>query len=336
MLGETQIRWILRTSARLLSDGAEPVRGLVQPTGAFFPDAFDGSPKAVAALSARILEHAGLADVAAEVNIAAPDGSVQKASCSSGACGGGGAIDTRLDRVSKRSDGTYVIGLAAAETKHPVALTTTLARAVALIFLVESGAMESTPPRDLEATVDLAAVLLGFGVLMANGSHIYQKGCGGVAVHSATKMSVEEIGMALAVFCALHEVPDRLAQKHLTTTPQEAFDEAAVWCASNRKIVKLLRSDPAAIEEDRYQLGEARSWLARALGIGRKKKPATVDDELAQIEKWVQTADSGVWGFGSRSASSAPGPSAKKEIDPAKAARLAEIRAFIEENAETR
>lgn len=315
MLGETQIRWILRTTARLLSDGAEPVRGLVQPTADFFPDAFDGSPKAVAALCARIQEHAGLSDVPAEVNIAAPDGSIQKASCSSGACGGGGQIDTKLDRVSKRSDGTYVIGLAAGETRHPVALTTTLARAVALIFLVESGAIESTPPRDLEASVDLTAVLLGFGVLMANGSHIYQKGCGGVAVHSATKMSVEEIGMALAVFCALHEVPDRAAQKHLTTTPREAFDEAAVWCASNRKIVKMLRADPVAIEEERYELGEARSWLARALGFGKKKRP-TVDEELAQLEKWVQT------------------PAAKKAIDPAKAARLAEIRAFMEENAE--
>ena len=333
LLGETQIRWTLRTTARLLSDGAEPVRGLVLPTGAFFPDAFDGSPKAVAALCARIQDHAGLADVPTEVKIAAPDGSVQKASCSSGACGGGGQVDTKLDRVSKRSDGTYVIGLAAGETRHPVALTTTLARAVALIFLVESGAIESTPPRDIEATVDLAAVLLGFGVLMANGSHIYQKGCGGVAVHSATKMSVEEIGTALALFCALHDVPDRVAQKHLTTTPLEAFDEGAVWCASNRKIVKMLRSDPVAIEEERYELGEARSWLARALGIGKKKK-ATADEELAQIEKWVQTADSGVWGFGSRAASSTPGAAAKKVVDPAKAARLAEIRAFMEESAE--
>jgi hypothetical protein len=122
--------------------------------------------------------------------------------------------------------------------------------------------------------------------------------------------------MALAIFCALHEIPDRLAQKHLETTPRECFDEASVWVASNRKLVRMLRSDPVAIEEDRFELREARSWLARALGIG-KKKQLSPEDELAQLEKWVAT------------------PAAKKAVDPAKAARLAEIRAFMEESPES-
>lgn len=313
--GETTIRWILRTTARLLADGAEPVNGLVLPTAAFFPDRFDGSPRAVAALAARMQAHAGLAGVPAEVNIAAPDGTIQKASCSSGACGTG-AVDARLDRVARRADGSYAIAVGAGEARHPVALTTAFARAVSLIFLVESGAIETTPPRDVEAAADLAATLLGFGVLVANGSHIYAKGCGGVSVQSATKMTVEELGVALAIFCALHEIPARLAEKHLETTPRESFDEGAVWAASNRKLVRMLRSDPVAIEEERYEIGESRSWLARALGIGKKKAP-TPDEELAQIEKWVST------------------PAAKKAVDPAKAARLAEIRAFIEETAES-
>jgi hypothetical protein len=312
--GETQIRWILRTAARLLQDGAEPVRGLVLPTAAFFPDKFDGSPRSVAALCARIQEHAGLTDVTTEVNIAAPDGTVQKASCSSGACGSGGAFETKVDRVARRPDGSYVIGVGAGEVRHPVALTTALTRAVSLVFLVEAGALETTPPRDIEATVDLAATLLGFGVLATNGSHIYMKSCGGVNVQSATKMGVEELSMALAIFCALHQIPARLAQKHLETTPRECFDEASVWVASNRKLVGLLRSDPITIAEDRYELREARSWLARALGIGKKR--ATPEEELAQLEKWVAA------------------PAAKKEVDPAKAARLAEIRAFMEESAE--
>lgn len=312
---ETQIRWLFRSTARLLEAGAEPVRGLVLPTGAYFPDAFDGTPKAVAALCARIQEHAGLADIPAEVSIAAPDGTVQKASCGSGACGGGGDFDTKLDRVRRHPDGSYSIGVGAGEVRNPTALTTALTRSVALMFLVESGAIEATLPRDLEATTDLAATLLGFGVLMTNGSHIYMKGCSGVSVHSATKMSVEELGLALALFCALHEIPDRLASTHLETSPREAFEEGSVWIASNKKLVKMLRSDPTRIEDDDYALHEARSWLARALGIG-KKKQVTPEEELAQMEKWVAN------------------PRVKKAVDPAKAARLAEIRAFMEENAD--
>jgi len=310
---EIQIRWIFSTTARLLEAGAEPVRGLVLPTAAYFPDAFDGSPRSVAALCARIQEHAGLSHVVTEVNVAAPDGTAQKASCSSGACGGGGNFDTKLDRIARHSDGSYTITVGAGEVRQAAALTTALTRAVSLIFLVESGAIETTPPKDIEAAADLAATLLGFGVLMTNGSHIYMKSCGGVQVHSATKMGVEEMGMALAIFCALHDIPDRLAQKHLETTPRESFDEASVWCASNRKIVRLLRSDPVAIEEDRYEIGEARSWLARVVGFGMKEQ-STPEEELAQIEKWVAS------------------PVAQKAVDPAKAARLAEIRAFMEEN----
>src|SRR4051812_21693030 len=121
---ETQIRWIFRTTARLLSDGAEPVRGLVLPTAAYFPDAFDGSPKSVAALCARIQEHAGLSEVVTEVNITGADGTVQKASCSSGACGGGGGFDTRLDRIARRTDGSYAIAVGAGEVRQPAALRT--------------------------------------------------------------------------------------------------------------------------------------------------------------------------------------------------------------------
>jgi hypothetical protein len=299
-----------------LADGAEPVRGLVTPTAAYFPDTFDGSPKSVAALCARIQEHAGMSDVTTEVRVTAPDGTVQKASCSSGACGGGGAISAKLDRVARMADGSYAIAVGAGEVRQSAALTTALARAVSLIFLVESGAIETTPPKDIEAAADIAATMLGFGVLVTNGAHIYMKGCGGVQVHSATKMGVEELGMALALFCALHDIPDRLAEKHLETTPREAFAEANVWVASNKKLVKLLRSDPVAIEEDRYELAPARSWLSRALGFG-KKKQLSPEEELAQIEKWVA------------------GPNAKKAVDPAKAARLAEIRAFMDENAES-
>ena len=40
---ELQLRWLLRRTAKLLELGAEPVNGLILPTGDFFPDKFDGS-----------------------------------------------------------------------------------------------------------------------------------------------------------------------------------------------------------------------------------------------------------------------------------------------------
>src|SRR6188768_2045331 len=99
---EPQIRWILRTTAALLQQGAEPVRGLVLPNGTFFPDAFDGSPGAVAALMKRMQEHAGLSDLRVELGIVSPEADALKVGgCSTGACGGPGAIEGKLERVSQ-------------------------------------------------------------------------------------------------------------------------------------------------------------------------------------------------------------------------------------------
>src|SRR5262245_38476933 len=144
---ERQIRWILRTSAALLQHGAEPVHGLVQPTAEFFPDRFDGSPKAVAALMVRVQEHAGLADVRVEIAVVVPEGAGQTVSCTSGACSGIAPSPT-LDRISRQSDGTYRVVISAGEIRHPTVLTTALVRAVSFMFLTEAEALDAFLPRD--------------------------------------------------------------------------------------------------------------------------------------------------------------------------------------------
>lgn len=317
---ETQIRWILRTSATLLEYGAEPVRGLVQPTAEFFPDRFDGTPKAVEAVLGRVQEHAGLADVPVELAVVAPNGEVKTSGCSSGACGAGaslgGAKGAKLERVARLEGGGYRIAVSAGEVMHPVVLTTAFVRAVSFMFLSEADALAALAPTDREPAVDVAAALLGFGVLVTNGSYIYAKGCGGVQVHSATKMPVDELTVALAIFCRLHQVPDRLAERHLEVTPRAHFEEAAVWSHSNAQVLKLLREDRERIAADDYQLGESRSWLARALGIG-KKRARGPEDDLAALERALPAAKKGAEG---------------RQVDPDKAAKLAELRALVDES----
>ncbi len=57
--------------------------------------------------------------------------------------------------------------------------------------------------------IDLASVWLGFGVITCNGSYIYSKSCGGVRGASATSLPVEELALALAIHCKLHNHPRR-------------------------------------------------------------------------------------------------------------------------------
>ncbi|EYF01567.1 hypothetical protein [Chondromyces apiculatus] len=318
---EPQIRWILRTTATLLDLGAEPVRGLIQPNGDFFPDTFDASPRAAAAVLARVQEHAALADTKIALNIITPEGEARAGGgCSSGACAtpstGNGE---KFERVTLLADGGYLVSVAAAELRHPVVLTTAFVRAISFIFLTEAGAWESLQPRDREPAIDLAAILLGFGVLVANGSYIYAKGCGGVQVHSATRMPVDEVTLALAIFCRLHQIPDRTAMRHLELTPRAHFEESAVWTASNTSLLKLLRDDPARIAADGYDLSESRSWLARVLGIGVRRAP-TLDDELVAFERSLPQGR--------------PRTPALSQ-NPAQKAKLAELRALVDESLES-
>jgi len=314
---EPQIRWNLRRTAGLLKLGAEPVRGLVQPTGDFFPDRFDGSPGSVASLMARVQGHAGLSDLDVELSIVSPEGEAQNVSCSSGACGGTGKIEARSDRVARRNDGSYNVVIGAGEVRSATVLTTAMARSVAYMFMTESGAYDELPGREREPATDLAAALLGFGVLVANGSYIYAKGCGGVQVHTATKMPVDETAFALAIFCKLHQVPERLAAKHLDPTPRDHLSEAMVWADSNAVVLRQLRADPDAVEGDDFSLNPAGSWLSR---LFKSKKPRTArptDDDLADLERSLQ-----------------PGQP-KKALDPARARRLAEIRELVDESLES-
>jgi len=193
---------------------------------------------------------------------------------------------------------------------------------VSFMFLNEADGYDGIPPADREPLTDLCAVLLCFGVLEANGSYIYMKGCGGVQVHAATQMPVDELTVALAVYCKLHDVPERVAAKHLELTPGEHFDEASVWASSNMSVVRLLRANPQAFEEDTYSLSPARSWLARVLGVGKKKRASSPDEELAELERSLPAK----LGEGSAKKSRA--------VDPEKARRMAELKALVDESLE--
>jgi hypothetical protein len=312
---EPRIRWMLHRTAALLEQGAEPVNGIILPTEEFFPDTFDGTPQAVVALMKRIQTHAGLSDLDVELTFVTPEGeTASTGGCSSGACGPGGKIETRLDRVGRREDGSYVVAIGTSEVGHPVVLTTALVRAVACMFMTEAGAYEELIPSDREPATDIAATMLGFGVLVTNGSHVVMKGCGGSKVHSATRLSTDELTLALAMFCRSFGIDTRLAHKHLDEVPREHFARAETWVRANASIVRRLREDSKGIRKDAFVLDQADSWLSRVFSFGRNKRGPTAEETLSQLER------------------SMPSAQTRKPMDPARAKKLAELRALVDES----
>lgn len=104
----------------------------------------------------------------------------------------------------------------------------------------------------------------------------------------ATQMTVDEIGLALAIYCKLHRVEPGAARRHLDPTPRACFNEAVAWTGSNASVVKRIKDDPESIAMQAYSLSPARSWLARTLGLGRAKDVGSADDdELASVMKEI-------------------------------------------------
>jgi hypothetical protein len=313
---ETHQRWILHKTATLLSFGAEPVNGLITPTAEHFPDAFDKTPESVKLLLARIQKIAGLDHLVIELAIATSDAGAEPSSCSSGGCGSATKIEARLDGVERRSDGSYGVEVQAAEIGNSVVLTTKLVRAVAFVFLSEAEAYADVEPAQREAFTDLAAIMLGFGPLLANGSYIFKKGCSGVAVHSATRLPADQVALALAIFCSLHGIAPRAASRHLDVTPRAYFDEAAAWAASNASVIRMVRNNPETVLRDVFTLAPTRSWLARALGFGRSRPATATDADLAALERDLSGR-------------------ATRRRDPEKERRLAELRSLVDESLDT-
>lgn len=331
------IAWVVRRFAALAGRDRDHKRRLVLPTGEFFPDAFDGDVGSMNLLFWRLQEHCGLTDLDCELRFIddrdqqheckCGDGGCKDGGCKDGGCGGGScgtgscgchSKDKELAPIARLRDGGYRVDVRLSDAKNATTLTAAMATSLAHAFVLETGGFdEAWPQSEWMATCELAATLLGLGVLLGNASYMYAKACKGVSVDRATALEVNEIALALALYVAWGEHPQARAASHLEPTQREAFDEARLWVDSNAKIIKRLRRDPAGLAADEHlSIEPAQPWLARVLGIGARKKKQHVDlsdeDAVAQIAADLAAKRAG----------------AKKEADP----KMDELRALVDES----
>lgn len=247
---------------------------LVQPTGEFFPDEFRGDPESVATFMKRILSYAPLADdLPVALRFVTPEREDEAGGgCSSGGCSSGGKSTPVRDTVSE-IEGGYLVDVYVGDVATATLLGTTLARSAGDLVLREAG----EEPADRATEAEIAAVASGLGVLLANGSYVYAKGCGGVRVHQATTLSVSEHAVLLALFVRAHDVKPGTARAHLDTTPAEAFDTALAWVDSNPEIVDALRTHPATLAAGMFSVRPVKGFLGRLFGRRPSApEPATV------------------------------------------------------------
>ncbi len=261
-----------------LEPGQQP---LVLPTGEWFPDEFKHDQESLERLVARMQGYAGLEEVDIEVGLSG----IPKASgCGTGGCGTGACgtekAPAEAPRLSK-TDGGYSLEMPGSALSHPIAFTAAIARMLGCIRLLEAGIAEPDA-----ALSELAAVGLGFGVLLLEASHLYSKSCGGPSVGTATALPLADLALPFALFLASEGHKPRRATGELAVTQRAVLDEAWALATSNRTLVQRLRETPERVARGDFSLGETRSWFSRLFSSNKPPKARDIESAaLAALER---------------------------------------------------
>jgi hypothetical protein len=290
---EPVVRAVIQRYAALMARLGREIgdRPLVLPTSEFFPDTFTPDEKSLRRLVKRMRKHAGMRDVPIRGVLLDADGQPHESgSCSTGGGGGCGSCAVASPgadappRLVDEGDG-WRLQVTEPELGHAVVLTANVARSLGYVFLFETCAERTDIEAPIELSVDLAAVALGFGELLLEGSYIYQKSCGGPSVARVTALGPGELSLAAALFVALGDHSPRALASELPVTQRAAFDEAWALVDSNPDLVRALGSDPARVASGDFSLAETKPWLSRV--FGKKKKKAEAELSLDELEALV-------------------------------------------------
>jgi hypothetical protein len=294
------IRAIVERYARLIVKLGEEFgeRPLVLPTSRYFPDDFGTDQKSLKRLVGRMKRHAGMSDIPTKTRLVAIEGGSAGAGCDTGSCGTSSCAPTASDVERLVDEGeTWRLQVPEPELKHPVVLTTNLARVLSYVFLAETMPEGEPLESPADVTADLTAVALGFGVLMLQGSYIYSKSCGGPSIAKVTKLGPGELAIATALFARVGDHPVKIAQRQLDPTQSALLGEARSWLSSNEALIEGMRTHPQRIAQGKFQLSETQPWLTRVFG-GKKRSAAEAaflseegltDESLGELEDLLAT-----------------------------------------------
>jgi hypothetical protein len=281
-LSDSAVRPIVERYADLV-DALELAAGeplLVLPNGEFFPDQFNGDVPSVERLAARIQGYAGLESVSVDVGVSG-ELTLGESGCGTGGCGSGAcatpAVEISEPRL-RRTESGYAIRVPAVEVADPIVLTARLATAFGAIALLErhpDGQALVRDPREAE----LAAVALGFGVLLLEASYVYKKSCGGPHVTHATELGSRELAVAFALSVAREQHSMRAALAELGTTQRVLVKDAALLAEESPTLVRSLREAPARVACGNFALRDGRSWLGRL--FGNRSRPKSEEARMA-------------------------------------------------------
>jgi hypothetical protein len=269
---EDALRWLVSTYAGLRAAHGDGIGtpALVEPTVQFFPEPIRNDAESIVGVLRAMVGHSPVAeDLPIELAFRLADD--EAGGCGSGACHAPGAEVIARSGVEETRGG-YRVVLEAPALRHLDALAASLARAVGALVLFEVNEDASA------ARSEVAAIVCGFGVLVASGTAVWSKSCGGLGMTRSTALSVEEAAVGLALFLKLHGERPAKARKYLGATQREAFAGACDWVDSNPALVERLRESPSTLVGSTIAMEPVRglfgNWLQERALKRQKQVPA--------------------------------------------------------------
>lgn len=242
VLDEVTVQWMQDTFAWALRNfDAQVFFGetiLVTPSNEHFPGR-ENTPQGMANLIfGRVKDYAGLAHWPCVVVDAATTGAISPPRIANSQRG--------IKALAVAAEGQpLVIPYHPDQLRDPEVLISSYAHALA--FYLGSQAQEPPPggEENWPHITELLAVFLGFGVMMANSANTTKiRSCGsccGPAVERTNFLSQYDMTYALAIFCALKNIPTGAVLPHLKSTLRPFYKQAIKEVTNNKTTLVRLR-----------------------------------------------------------------------------------------------
>lgn len=208
---------------------------LVLPTDQYFPDRASSEREMAEALSKRIIGYAGLtqwpfqlvepqhyAPQTPPLLGLNPQQRNQPASSTKN-------LPPQAQSIIETSSEALNFSYASAMMKKPMDLVGSISKNIAQHYLMQSQQMPPAGPESFDATAEMLAIFMGFGVMIANSAYTYRAGCGSCndpRSNRSVSLSEDESIYCLALFCHLKKIDSKQVMPSLKGYLRAPFKQA--------------------------------------------------------------------------------------------------------------
>lgn len=216
---------------------------LITPSKAHFPDQADTPAELAQCILGRVKKYAGMENWPTQLIVRYDDS--QPLLPSPNIMPQGTLRDNQSPILIEGQGGALPVYYQPAQTPDPNILIATLAQSLASPLVHLAAELPPGGRENIGPATDLVAIFMGFGIFMSNTAFNYSiGGCGSCkprGVQMLGDLTEEQMAYALALFCALKEIPKSEALPHLKSTLRPFFKRALKEVSSRKEDLENLK-----------------------------------------------------------------------------------------------